>query len=74
MKTQEAIKSKLKEHDKYIKSLLERKNKSDYEWRVLNNYKNGRKALLWVLSDIENIPDDELGMNVEFQLTNHEQR
>lgn len=72
MKSEEQIRSKIAEAERYIKERLE-----DHEWSpdrimILELLNTSRSSLLWVLSDKDRIEKDELTKKVDWEITCHE--
>lgn len=72
MKSEEQIRSKIAEAERYIKERLE-----DHEWSpdrimILESLNTSRSSLLWVLSDKDRIEKDELTKKVDWEITCHE--
>jgi len=73
MKTKVEIDFKIAVHESKIMELINDKE----EWsllkvELLNNYLNGRKALLWVLSPDDYITEDEFEKKVTFEISCYE--
>lgn len=73
MKSKTEIEFKISVHESKIDELI----KDTEEWHdvhseLLNNYRMGRKALLWVLSPDENILDDNIDRKVKFEIACHD--
>ena len=72
MKSEEQIRSKIAEAEKYLNERLE-----DHEWfpnriTLLESLSTARSSLLWVLSDQDRIEKDELTKKVDWEITCHE--
>jgi hypothetical protein len=65
MKTINQIKQKIAEHEKLISNLL-LVDKKDIE--NLKHLRNGRMALIWVLSNEDKIDIDELTRQIDFEI------
>ena len=69
MKSEEQIRSKIAEAEKYLNERLE-----DHEWfpnkiTLLESLSTARSSLLWVLSDQDRIEKDELTKKVDWEVT-----
>jgi hypothetical protein len=70
MKTEIEIKFKIAVHESKIDEFLNDKQEwNDLHVELLNNYLQGRKALLWVLSPDDFITDDEFDKKVKFEIS-----
>lgn len=71
MKTEEQIKAKIAEHEKHINAILEtdREEWRDIDVECIENYLLGRKALLWVLSDMDLLKTDDYEEQARWECT-----
>jgi hypothetical protein len=73
MKTKLEIEFKIMIHEEKINELLNDKEEwNNFKVELLNNYRQGRKALVWVLSPDDFITNDEYDKKVSFEIQCYE--
>jgi hypothetical protein len=67
MKTHKQIQNKLTEHEMQIETLFQ--NNGAMNLHTLISLRQGRTALLWALSDAENLIPDEITLKLDWEIT-----
>jgi len=70
MKSEQEIKDKIAEHQKWIDALFETNDEKDeLFWFDLQRLRNGQKALEWVLSEENYIEETKIDLSLQFEAT-----